>query len=372
MATPPTILHTIDTTGPGGAETVFLQIAKQLCIPGYRNLAIITGPGWVEQQLQARNIAYFILKPFGFGLLPYYWALIKLIRRENIRLIQANLLGSALTFALVGFITRTPVVATLHGRVDVHPGERFLTLKNLLLNWGISQLITVSQDLAEYIAQRKLFKLNKMSVIYNGINPALYNTPKTNTLKTRLALPNNALLIGCVGNIRPAKDYPTLIAAAAIIIKHQPNAHFVIAGHTKQPLLSQLQQQVAQLGIHKHVHFIGFQEDTPVFLKQLDCFCLSSISEGFSIATLEAMASDIPIVATKCGGPEEILTHEITGLLVPSATPEALAQSLLRLLENPALGQLLAQQAKKHLLNTFTDSIMFSAYAKHYQRLLNN
>ncbi|MFM7853973.1 MAG: glycosyltransferase family 4 protein, partial [Flammeovirgaceae bacterium] len=116
-----------------------------------------------------------------------------------------------------------------------------------------------------------------------------------------------------------------------------------------------------QLGIHKHVHFIGFQEDTPVFLKQMDCFCLSSISEGFSIATLEAMASDIPIVATKCGGPEEILSHEITGLLVPPANPEALAQGLLRLLENPALSQLLAQQAKKHLLNTFTDFIMFSA-----------
>lgn len=371
MATPASILHTIDTTGPGGAETVFIQLAQHLKVPGYRNVALITGPGWVEQQLKTRNVTYSILKPFGFGLLPYYWSLIKIIRRENIQLIQANLLGSALTFAIIGLITRTPVVATLHGRVDIHPGERFLWLKNALLRWGVNQLITVSKDLSGYICQRKLFEARKISVIYNGINPNSYCKIKTAHLKNTLQLPENAFLIGSVGNIRPAKDYPNLIAAAALVIKQYPNAYFIIAGHPKNPLQNQLLHQVLQLGLQKHIHFIGFHEDTADFLNQLDCFCLSSSTEGFSIATLEAMASAIPIVATRCGGPEEILSHEKTGILVPSANPEALANGILQILKNPDFSQQLIERARAHLLETFTDTIMFNAYTHHYRELLN-
>lgn len=76
----PTILHTIDTTGPGGAETVFLDIAQHLHMPGYQTLALIKGPGWVRDQLVARNIPYQILKPHGFLSLPYYWQVFRLIK----------------------------------------------------------------------------------------------------------------------------------------------------------------------------------------------------------------------------------------------------------------------------------------------------
>src|SRR5688572_191024 len=97
----PTIVHAIDTTGPGGAETVFLDIAQHLQLTNYDNLAIIKGPGWVEEQLKQRAIRYHILKPHGFFSIPYYWQLYKLLKRENIALVHAHLLGSTLTFSIL-------------------------------------------------------------------------------------------------------------------------------------------------------------------------------------------------------------------------------------------------------------------------------
>src|SRR4051812_7333705 len=98
------ILHAIDTTGPGGAETVFLDLVEKLHVDGYKNYAIIKGPGWVEDQLKRRQIDYRILKPYGFFSIPYYMDLFKVIRRHNTRLVHAHLLGSTLTYSILGLI----------------------------------------------------------------------------------------------------------------------------------------------------------------------------------------------------------------------------------------------------------------------------
>ncbi|HMU65802.1 MAG TPA: glycosyltransferase, partial [Cellvibrionaceae bacterium] len=324
-ATPPSILHAIDTTGPGGAETVFLDLAQQLIIPGYRNIALIKGPGWVEDQLIKRGITYFILKPHGFLSLPYYWQVLKLLREQNVRLVQANLLGSTLTFSIVTLIMCIPLVATLHGQVDVNPKERFIGFKNLLMKWGVNQLVTVSEDLRRYVATRKLFPFDAIKTIYNGIDPHRYTGAQTIQLREQLGLPAHSRLIGAIGNIRPAKDYANLVHAAEHVIKQHSDVHFVIAGHPKKDLMDEINRLVAQLNLSSHIHFIGFLDNTPGFLAEMEIFVLSSISEGFSIATLEAMASRLPVIATRCGGPEEILSDGRDGLLVAKQNPAALS-----------------------------------------------
>ena len=97
--------------------------------PQHQNIALIKGPGWVEQQLIKQGIRYFVLKPYGFLSLPYYWQVLKLLRQQNVRLVQANLLSSTLTFSILTLLLGIPLVATLHGQVDVNPQERFIGLK---------------------------------------------------------------------------------------------------------------------------------------------------------------------------------------------------------------------------------------------------
>lgn len=328
-----TVLHTIDTTGPGGAEIVFLNIAEHLQMPGHRTLALIKGPGWVRDQLEARHIPYRMLKPHGFLNLPYYWQVFRLVRAQRVRLVYAHLLGSALTFSFFGLLTRLPAIGVLHGQVDVNPNERFVPIKRWLMKQGLRRVVAVSQKLAASMIDRGVFTERQVAVIHNGIDTNRYSNSATGVLKASLNLPDGALLVGSLGNIRPAKDYANLLNAAALVIQHQPLAHFVIAGHQKEPLMTELNQQTEALGIKDKVHFIGFIDSTADFLAELDVFALSSSSEGFSIATIEAMASGVPVIATRCGGPEEIVRAGQDGTLVPRNDSRAMATAILCALE---------------------------------------
>lgn len=124
------------------------------------------------------------------------------------------------------------------------------------------------------------------------------------------------------------------------------------------------------LGVAGQIHFIGFYDNTPEFLAQLDLFVLSSSSEGFSIATIEAMASHLPVIATRCGGPEEILEHNLTGYLVPVNAPVELAAAINDLLHNPNDARRIANTGYAHMCSTFSLAAMLSAYKKYYAQLL--
>ena len=187
-------------------------------------------------------------------------------------------------------------------------------------------------------------------------------------MRASLSLKTDDLLIGSVGNVRPAKDYANLVNAAQQVVAKFPNAHFVIAGHQKPDLMAQLDQQIASLQLSANVHFVGFQNSAE-FLSQVDFFALSSSTEGFSIATIEAMATGLPVVATACGGPQEILEDNTTGRLVPIANPAALAQALIEFIENPSLASSLATAGTAHAKDSFSADIMLQRYGHLYKQL---
>ena len=366
------ILHTIDTTGPGGAETVFLDLAEHLNVEGFDNIAVIKGPGWVEDQLKKRGIPYTIVKPHGFLSLPYYWKLLQLVRRQNVKLIQAHLLGSTLTYSLVSLVLGIPLIATIHGQVDINPNEKWVWLKNRLMRLGVNRLVAVSEQLADYIVKRRLFAKDKITVIYNGVQVDRYRqAPRDPAWLAQFGLPRDATLVGCLGNVRPAKAYHQLIEAAQLLGEEFPNLKFVIAGHQKPALMGQLEQQIARLGLEDSVRFIGFYPDTAKFLSQMDLFALSSTSEGFSIATIEAMASGLAVVATRCGGPEEIIEHQKTGLLVAKDSPAELAQGIRSLLTDPDLRARLGNQGKLQVAKRFSAAASRKEYSDIYHHYLS-
>lgn len=366
----PTILHAIDTTGPGGAETVFLDLAQHLTVEGFNNFAIIKGPGWVEDQLKTRGIPYTIVKPYGVLSLPYYWTLYRLLRKHNVQLIQAHLLGSTLTYSLLSLLLRIPLVATIHGQVDINPNEKHVYLKNRIMRWGVDRLVAVSQQLANYIAERKLFEKDKIEVIHNGVDVERYGRNQSREIRERLGLDEEAFLIGCVGNVRPAKAYHVLIDAAKLLESDFPHVHFVIAGHQKPALMNELEEQLEREGLRSHVHFIGFHPNTAEFLGQMDMFALSSTSEGFSIATIEAMATGLAVVATRCGGPEEILSNKETGLLVKTDSPEALTDAISQLVQDSAFRLKLSEKGRAHATQTFSIRSLMDKYRSLYYAFL--
>ncbi len=360
-----TILHVIDTTGPGGAETVFIQLADQLRQRGYRSVVVIRGPGWVCDQLVARGLQPHIIEAKGSFNWRFLRALLRLIRSERVDVIQSHLLGSNVYCALAGLIARKPVIATFHGMVDVGPNERFRAFKLWALNRGVSRFVAVSNSLRDAIARAGLLDAARCEIVYNGIDLTRYGKSDERALRTRLALPATAVLIGSLGNIRPAKGYDLLIRAARHIVDRFPQAHFVVAGEPKSSLQRELDALARELRVDGHVHFVGFCADSAAFLGQLDIFVLSSTSEGLSIATVEALATGLPVVATRCGGPEEIIADDRDGMLV-AIDAIALAEGVATLLDDAGRAERLAQTGRRTVRERFDGDAMLDAYCRLY------
>jgi glycosyltransferase involved in cell wall biosynthesis len=362
-----TILHVIDTTGPGGAEAVFIQLADRIRQHGYRSVVLVRGPGWVHDELLRRGLVPLIVESKGSLNWQFLRALIRLIHAEKIDIIQSHLLGSNVYCALAGLLTRRPVIATFHGMVDIDPNERFRWLKLWLMNRGVKRFVTVSKSLLDDIRAKRLLNADKSAVIYNGIDLDRYGKTASTTLRKRLGLADSAILIGSLGNVRPAKGYDVLLRAARTVIERYPAAHFVIAGEPKKSLMAELDALTMALGIREHVHFIGYYDNSAEFLAQLDVFVLASLSEGFSISTIEAMATGLPVLVTRCGGPEEIATADVDALMVAPGNPAALAEGVIRLLSDSALCLRIATAGVKRVHQTFGIGKMVEGYRQLYE-----
>src|SRR5690606_14376976 len=337
------ILHVIDTTGPGGAETVFIELADRMRQRGYRSIVLIRGPGWVNDQLVARGFQPYIVDAKGSFNWRFLRDMLRIIRTEKVDVIQSHLLGSNVYCAMAGLLARKPVIATFHGMVDVGPNERFRGAKLWLMNRGVRRFVAVSKNLRDAIQREGLLDASRSDIIYNGIGLGRYGRSDNRELRERLQLGDDAILIGSLGNVRPAKAYDLLIKAARRVVDSQPNAHFVIAGDPKNSLQKQLAALAEQLGVASHIHFIGFCNDSAAYLAQLDYFLLTSTSEGLSIATIEALAAGLPAVVTRCGGPEEIVTPDKDAVMV-DIDADAIAEGVLRLLGDRALAVRIGQK----------------------------
>jgi len=366
-----TILHVIDTTGPGGAETVYLSLLENLHIEGCKNLALITGKGWVANQLIKRNVDFVIIEPRGFLSIGYYFRLLNLIKTENVDLVHAHLLGSILSCSLVCWLLRVPLVATFHGQVDVSPNERHAAIKRLIIRFGVSKMVAVSKALSRYIESIGLGKSGRVITIYNGVDVNNYLNNKKNYLRPALSISPESLLVGCLGNIRPAKNYQLMLDVAAKINSKKSNdVHFVIAGHQKEPLMSELKDRARLLNVDQNVHWIGYCEDTAGFLSEIDIFLLCSDTEGFSIATIEAMSARLPVISTLCGGPEEIIEHGITGFLVPKNDSQAIVTVINRLKSDINFAKKIGENGADHVKNYFSIDAMIDKYKNVYGSLL--
>lgn len=365
-----TVLHTIDTTGPGGAETVFIDLATRLPQEKYRPVIVIRGKGWVYEELCRRGMRPILMATKGSYNWRYLRSLSALIRREKVDLIQSHLLGSNVYCSIAGLITRKPVVTTFHGTVDIGANERLKGMKFGAINLGARRIVAVSESLRENISNRTSLKASKTIVIYNGINTADFQRPRSDSLRKQFGWSANDTIIGSLGNIRSAKGYDVLLRAAALLKNASAGYRFVIAGQGKQGLYDELLKLKDELDLEEMVHFLGFNDDPAGFLANLDLFLLPSTTEGFSIATIQAMAAGLPVIVTRSGGPEEIVTHEQNGWMIQPGDSEAIAEAVDKLGRDRPLRERLAENGLGHAIRTFDMDKMLRAYEAIYDDLL--
>ncbi len=294
------------------------------------------------------------------------------IHRERVDLIQSHLLGANVYCSLAGLLTRTPVVTTFHGSVDIGQNERFQGLKFGAINAGASSIVAVTDSLRDDILGRTPLKVNRTCVIYNGIDTSIFQRPDSSTLRQKYGWSEKEIVIGSLGNIRPAKGYDILLRAASLLANSPRSYRFVIAGQSNSSLIDELHVLRKELGLEDKVQFLGFVDDPAEFLANLDIFLSSSISEGLPLSAIQAMVAKLPIVATRCGGWQELITHQENGWLVEVESADAIAEAIEVLAADSGLCSRLSGKARNYAIETFDIKVMLNAYEQLYSSLITH
>jgi glycosyltransferase involved in cell wall biosynthesis len=145
---------------------------------------------------------------------------------------------------------------------------------------------------------------------------------------------------------------------------------FLIIGEGPDHIREMIEHEIRVNNLSERVHMLGYREDVAEILSVTDLFILSSVSEGLSIATIEAMGAGVPVVVTASGGPEEIVTDGETGLIVPPADARALAEKGLSLLRDSHRANSLALSGQHHVREKFQIGHMIKQYEALYDDLL--
>jgi len=266
------------------------------------------------------------------------------------------------------WLTGIPLVATVHGKN--YYAERFRRRFAYRLVANLSgQMIAVSEDVRRFLAEHVGIPGNRIRVIPNGVpvNGAR-SYEKVVVLRETLGLSRNTRVVAAVGSLYPVKGHTYLIDAAVHVVRRCPDVTFLIAG--RGGLREELEAQASSLGVTPFIRFLGHRDDVPDLLGVCDVFVLPSLSEGMPLALLEAMAAGIPSVATRVGGVGEAIEDGESGLLVPPGDSHALAESIIKLLEDRTLARQMGQYARDVVARRFSVSRMVDDYKKIYARLI--
>src|SRR5690606_37842155 len=186
--------------------------------------------------------------------------------------------------------------------------------------------------------------------------------------RAALGLPADALVVGCVGRLVALKNHRLLLEQVPALAATFPRLHVVLLGDG--PERAALERQARAPGFGGRVHFAGSRHDVPRLLAGIDVFALPSLTEGLSIALLEACAAGLPVVASDVGGHPELVRHDASGLLFPADDGPALRAALSRLLGDRPLRHALGSAARAWVAANASIEAMRANYDRLYAQAL--
>jgi glycosyltransferase involved in cell wall biosynthesis len=363
-----TILFLSTSSGPGGAERVISTLSAALNTQHRRVIIGLFRPGWLQTECQRLGVETTILPLSGLFHLGWFLECIRLIRREKVSLIHAHEFSAVVYGWIVSLIARIPFVGTIHGKNYFWEKARRRLAYRLIARTGT--LVAVSEDLKRFIAEKAGIPGRRLRVIYNGIMPgAPVDEVEIERCRSELGIRSGDTVLGAVGSLYPVKGHRFLLDAMPLVLQRFPDTVLIMAGRGELDV--SLKEQAKRLGIEEKVRFLGMREDVPRLLGLMDVFVLPSLSEGLSMALLEAMAAGKPVVATRVGGNPELVEEGKTGLLVRGQDADDLAASLIGMLGKPTTMRQFGQAGAERVKGQFIFHHMVQRYSNCYSELLS-
>ncbi|MDE2028380.1 MAG: glycosyltransferase [Candidatus Omnitrophica bacterium] len=354
------ILHIVNSLECGGLEKMVIHLASACAERGVKSdILCLKTEGALALEARQKNINVKALNKSE----KFSWRLIltmsQMIRAGGYDVVHTHNFSPLIYGSMAARLVGVKCLNTRHG------SEPTGTYKFI---WDLnSRVIAVSEYTKGELLRNNTISEDKVSVIYNAIPEAEFNSgldgQLVNPLKKELGL-DKARIVGIVGRLSPEKDHMTLLKAMKIIVADYKNVCLLVVGDGDQR--SCLEQYCIQNRLSDKVRFLGFRKDIPIILRSLDIFALSSLTEGVPLTILEAMASGVPVVATNVGGNGEIIENNVTGLLVPAGDAGAFEKALRRLLEDRDLAGRLAKSAHERVSERYSLNTMIEKYMEVY------
>ena len=236
-------------------------------------------------------------------------------------------------------------------------------------NRSLHLAIAVSEATKQDWMRRTGIPSQRVVTIHNGIDPNQFvRRQSKHDARARLALPQDAIILGGLGRLDPAKGFAHLIEALAALRTDFPQALVAIAGDG--PLREQLEAKAMTLGVSDRVVFLGFQTDVNLVLDACDVFVLPSLCEALPFALLEAMAHELPAVGTTVGGIPEVIIPGETGFLAPANNAGALAAAVRPLLPSQDIRVRLGRAGRERVIKHFHEADMVRKTIDVYRQML--
>ncbi len=363
------VLHVITQLPGGGVEQSLVDLLPRLNREFFNiNVCCTHKRGKLADVIAARGIPVRLIKlKSRWDPLGIYW-LVRLMQRAEIKIVHTHMYASSISGIVAAKLAGVPIIIThMHALHEWRTKQRIWIAAKLFNR--ADKVVAVSNVIKQGLVEKLHLEPQKIVTIHNGIDLNGFSKPvDVDRQKEKLGLEKDELVFGAIGRLVRFKGFSYLLEAVKIINSQLPNFKLVIVGGGE--LEQELKQKAQALGITDKVIFTGRQDNVLPFLAIFDIMVISSITEGFGIAALEAMAMGKAVVASRVGGIPEVVEDGVSGLLVPPEKPAALAEAIIKLIENPGLRETMGQAGRIRVEKFFSIQRVFEQTVTLYQNLL--
>ena len=377
-AQPSLIVHVVYRFGVGGLENGLVNLINRMSAHRWRHAIVAVTDVSTEfaQRIARSDVRFIALGKKPGHLVRDYPRLFRLFRELRPAIVHTRNLA-ALESVVPAWAAGVPIrIHGEHGWDVQDPGgrsRRYRTVRQIYRPF-VTRYVALSRHLEDYLERQVGVPASDIAQIYNGVDTERFLAGSG----VRPAIPgcpfggSGQWLIGTVGRMERIKDPLNLATAFVRALEMQPAAaeHLRLVMVGDGALRNAVSSVLDRPGVRDRVWFAGERADVPDMLRGLDCFVLPSLAEGVSNTILEAMATGLPVIATRVGGNAELIESGLTGTLVPPTNSEALAQAMLGYFNDRATASRHAKAGRRVVENRFSLSRMVADYENLYERAL--
>lgn len=278
------------------------------------------------------------------------YKIFKILRTQKAKILHTHTSKAGIVGRLAGFLARIPVrIHSPHGHIFYGYFDRFTTKVFIWIERFFAKtshkILNLTDEGRKDHIKEKIDKPEKFQTVYCGIFLDNFKNCTETQVREEFGVSENDILIGFVGRLTEIKGCDIFLKGVQKVSQKILNAKFLVAGDGE--LKEEIHKLASDLKISDKVIFTGMRNDIPEIFRALDIFVLSSRNEGLGRVLVEAMVSEVPIVASKVGGVPEVVEYGKSGLLFNSENFNELSENILKLVAQNNLREKLVQNGKR-------------------------